>query len=65
MCLSKAFLEENGKSKLVMEDIASVSVVDGKLILRTLFGEKREVNATIREINFTNSRLTLTAGISG
>jgi len=65
MCLSKAFLKENGKSKLVMEDIALVSVNDGKLVLTTLFGEKREVNATIREINFTNSRLTLTSGKSG
>lgn len=59
MCLSKAFLEEDGRSKLVMEDVASVSVINGKLILRTLFGEKHEVNAIIREINFTNSRLTL------
>jgi predicted RNA-binding protein len=65
MCLSKAFLEENGKSKLVMEDIALVSVNNGKLVLTTLFGEKREVNATIREINFTNSRLNLIAGKSG
>jgi predicted RNA-binding protein len=64
MCLSKAFLEENGKSRLVMSDIASVSVNDGKIILMTLFGEKREVNAAIHEINFTNSRLTLTAGKS-
>ena len=59
MCLSKAFLEENGESKLVMEDVASVNVINGKLILKTLFGEKREVQASIREINFTNSRLTL------
>lgn len=61
MCLSKAFLKEDGKSKLVMEDVASVSVINDKLILRTLFGEKREVNAIIREINFTNSRLILEA----
>lgn len=61
MCLSKAFIEENGKSKLIMEDIALASVVDGKIVLKTLFGDKRELNATIQEINFTNSRLTLTA----
>jgi predicted RNA-binding protein len=64
MCLSKAFLEDKGKNKLVMSDIASVSVIDGKVILRTLFGEKREVEAVIREIDFTSSRLTLTTGQS-
>ena len=60
MCLSKAFLVEDGNSNLVMEDIALVNVTDGKLVLSSLFGEKREINAVIREINFTNSRLTLT-----
>jgi predicted RNA-binding protein len=59
MCLSKAFIEKNGKTELLMSEIAVVRVEGGKLILKTLFGEQREVQATIREIDFMTSRMEL------
>lgn len=59
MCLSKAFIEKNGRSELLMTDIASVKVDGNNLILKTLFGEKKEVTASIREIDFTTSRMML------
>ena len=59
MCLSKAYVEKGGKKEFLMTDIASVKVDGGKLVLQSLFGEKKELNATIREIDFTASVLKL------
>lgn len=65
MCLSKAYIEKGSKKELVMADIASVTVDGGKLILKSLFGEKKEINAAIREIDFTSSFLKLEASREG
>jgi predicted RNA-binding protein len=59
MCLSKAYIDNNGKREFLMTDIATVKGVDGKLILKNLFGETKELSATIREIDFTASILGL------
>ena len=59
MCLSKAYIEKGGAKELLMTDIASVKVEDGKIVLKSLFGEKKEVAATISEIDFTASLLKL------
>ena len=60
MCLAKAYIaEENGKPLLA--DIASVEVKDGKLLLRTLFGEQKEVNGSIESIDFMKSSIRLAA----
>lgn len=59
MCLSKAYVEKAGKKDFLMTDIASVKVDGGKLILSSLFGEKKELNAHIIEIDFTANNLRL------
>jgi predicted RNA-binding protein len=59
MCLSKAYIEKDNKKEFLMTDIASVKVEDGKVILKSLFGEKKEIEAYIREIDFTTSLLKL------
>lgn len=59
MCLSKAYVEKDGKKEFLMTDISSVKVEGGKLILKSLFGEKKEINASIREVDFTSSLLKL------
>ena len=59
MCLSKAYVEKGGKKEFLMTDIASVKVDGGKLVMKSLFGEKKELNATILEIDFTASVLKL------
>ena len=65
MCLSKAYVEKEGKKEFLMTDIASVKVEGGKLIMKSLFGEKREIAATIREIDFTTSFLRLEVSRAG
>jgi predicted RNA-binding protein len=42
-----------------MEEVTSVRVENGKLLVTTLFGEKREMAANIREIDFRASRILL------
>jgi len=59
MCLAKAYLSKNGERELLMQEIAYLGVGDEKLLLRTLFGEQKEVEANLREIDFANSSIIL------
>jgi predicted RNA-binding protein len=65
MCLSKAYIEKAGKKEFLMTDISSIKVEGGKLILSSLFGEKKELAARILEIDFTTSNLKLEMTGSG
>ena len=59
MCLSKAYIVRDGKKEFLMTDIASVKVNGEKLVLNSLFGEKKIFNANILEIDFTANSLRL------
>jgi predicted RNA-binding protein len=59
MCLAKAYVGDISDKKLLMEEIASLKAQDGKLLVTTLFGEQREIEADIREIDFMASRIVL------
>ena len=59
MCLSKAYVEKDNKKEFLMTDVASVGVEGKKLTLKNLFGEKKEIMATIREIDFVGNSLRL------
>ena len=59
MCLSKAYVDKNGKRELLMEEVVSLEVADGRLLLKTLFGEKKEIGANIRQIDFLSHSIFL------
>ena len=59
MCLSKAFINKNGEGELLMEEIASIKIEGKKLLLKTLFGEQREIEANIKEIDFLANIISL------
>jgi len=59
MCLAKAYLGGKGEEEFLMEEIASIKVEDGKLLVMSLFGERKEIAARIREIDFKSSRVIL------
>ena len=59
MCLSKAYIDRNGERGLLMEEVASVEVRDDKLLLKSLLGEQKEVEANIREIDFLTHNIVL------
>lgn len=59
MCLSKVYVERQGKRELLMEEVASVGIKGDRLLLRTLFGEQKEITANIREIDFLSRSIIL------
>ena len=59
MCLAKAYVGSNNGKELLMEEIASLKAEDGKLLVTTLFGEQREIEASIKEIDFIGSSIIL------
>ena len=59
MCLAKAYIGKKEENDLVMEEIASIKVENGKLLVTSLFGEQKEVAARIREIDFKSSDIIL------
>jgi len=59
MCLSKAYVDRNGKRELLAEEIALVEIKGEKLLVKTLFGEQKEIEANIREINFLTHSIVL------
>ena len=59
MCLSKLYVDRNGERELLMEEVASVEVGDGKLIFSTLFGEQKELVADLRRIDLMTHSIIL------
>ena len=58
MCLSKVYVEGNEK-QLLMSDVASVEIHNDKLVLKSLFGEEKELEANIKEIDFLKNSIIL------
>ena len=59
MCLSTAYFSRQGEKELLLKEVASVKAADGKLQLRTLFGEQKEVKAKVKEIEFLSHSILL------
>ncbi len=59
MCLSKAYLERKDGIELVAEEVASLEIKDEKLVLKTLFGEEKEIGAKISQIDFMTHSIFL------
>lgn len=59
MCQSTAYLLKDGKEEEVMADIATIIPEGAKLRLVSLFGEEKEVEASIQEINLLGHKILL------
>jgi len=59
MCLAKAYLGGSSENELLAEDITALKTDGGKLLITTLFGEQKEIEASISEIDFKASRILL------
>lgn len=59
MCLARAYMGRKNDKALLLEEIASLKIKDGKLLLATLFGEEKEIEASIKEIDFMASSVIL------
>ncbi len=59
MCLAKAYLQEKGEKELLLQEVALIEIEDKRLRLSTIFGEQKEIEADIRQIDFQNSNVIL------
>ena len=59
MCLSKAYVDTDGKRELLMEEVASIGFEKDKLLLKTLFGEQKEIKAVVKQIDFMTHTIIL------
>ncbi|MFC1900322.1 CooT family nickel-binding protein [Chloroflexota bacterium] len=59
MCLSKVYNKKNGDQELLMEEVASVEIGDNHLTFRTLFGEQKEIEGSIKQIDFLTHSILL------
>jgi predicted RNA-binding protein len=59
MCQSTAYILKDGKEEEVMADIATIIPEGKRLRLISLFGEEKEVDASIQEINLLGHKIIL------
>lgn len=59
MCESNAYIEENGKENLYLENVDILRPEDGKIYLRNLFGEQKYFEGSIKEISLVRHRIIL------
>jgi predicted RNA-binding protein len=59
MCLAKAYIGKDSQKELLVEQVASLKVQGRRLLLTTLFGEQREIEGIVKEIDFRNSSILL------
>ena len=60
MCLNDGhFLLIQDDQETVLEDVASLLVMNGKVRLVDVFGKHRDIDATIQEIDLLNNRIVL------
>ena len=59
MCLSRVYVDRNGNEELLMEEIASLEIEGEKLLLKTLFGEQKKIEANIKQIDFLTHSIFL------
>jgi predicted RNA-binding protein len=59
MCLSKAYLGRDGEMELLFEEVASLQIEKGKILLKTFFGEQKEIRANMKEVDFLGGKMFL------
>jgi predicted RNA-binding protein len=61
MCELNAYISQEGKEELYLENVNSATSEEGKVYLRNLFGEQKVFEGTIREISLSGHRIILAA----
>jgi predicted RNA-binding protein len=60
MCLSKVYRDDDTEKEPLAQEVVSVDVTDdGRLLLKTIFGQQSEIQAQIKRIDLQNSRIFL------
>lgn len=64
MCEAKAFVKQNDKLELLMEDVVSVTPEGSKLVLKDILGQSKTIEAKIVEIGLLDHQIILQADTS-
>jgi len=59
MCLSRAIIEDGGNKELVMADVTKLEITGDRLILKSLFGEQKEITGTLKSVDFVANTMTV------
>ena len=59
MCESTAFLVEDGKEEKLLEDVILLKPEGGKIILKSILGETKEIEAVLDHIDLMEHRIVL------
>ncbi len=59
MCLAKAYIGETDRNDFIMEDVARLRIEGTTLHLISLFGERKEIEGTLKEVDFQNARIVI------
>ena len=59
MCEANAYIYENGKEELYLENVDIMKPEEGKIFLKNLFGEQKVFNGTIKEISLVKHKIVL------
>jgi len=59
MCEANAYIYEDGKEELYLENVDVMKPEDGKIFLRNLFGEQKVFEGEIKEVSLLRHKILL------
>ena len=59
MCEANAYIFENGKEELYLENVDIMKPEEGKIFLKNLFGEQKIFEGEIREVSLLRHKIVL------
>lgn len=59
MCETAAYLVKDGKEELLISSLEMIRVEEGSLEISNIFGERKQINGRIREINFLENKVLI------
>jgi predicted RNA-binding protein len=59
MCEANAYIYDNGKEELYLENVDVMKPEEGKIFLKNLFGEQKVFEGEIKEISLLRHKIVL------
>ena len=59
MCEANAYVLENGKEELYLENVDVMKPEEGKIFLKNLFGEQKVFEGEIKEVSLLRHKILL------
>jgi predicted RNA-binding protein len=59
MCEANAYIFENGKEELYLENVDVMKPEDGKIFMKNLFGEQKVFEGEIKEVSLLLHKIVL------